>query len=37
MYWSNEARTSWYSARNFSSPSSRDHSVGPLMTGIGLR
>ena len=37
MYASNSARTSWYSARNLASSSRRDHSVGPLMTGIGLR
>ena len=34
---SNSASTSWYSARNLASSSRRDHSVGPLMTGIGLR
>ena len=37
MYWSNSARVSWYSARNFASSRRRDQSVGPLMTGIGLR
>jgi hypothetical protein len=37
MYWSNSARVSWYSARNFASSRRRDQSVAPLITGIGLR